>query len=52
MPRFPQGEKLPVDGIGNTVKVIRIAICEVSDTAPDDGKNEGAQTLGKLGSAA
>ena len=52
MPKGPKGEKRPADVIGNAVKVMRIAIGEESDTAPDDGKNKAAQALGKLGGAA
>lgn len=52
MPKGPKGEKRPADVIGNAVKVMRIAVGEDTDTAPDDGKNKAAQELGKLGGAA
>ena len=52
MPRGPKGEKRPVDVIGNAVKVMRIAVGEETDDAPDDGKNKAAQALGRLGGAA
>ena len=52
MPRGPKGEKRPADVIGNAVKVMRIAVGEDSDVAPDDGNNKAAQALGKLGGAA
>jgi len=52
MPRGPKGEKRPADVIGNAVKVMRIAMGEESDVAPDDGKNKAAQALGRLGGAA
>jgi hypothetical protein len=52
MLRGPEGEKRPADVIGNAVKIMRIAVGEDSDTAPDDGKNKAAQALGKLGGAA
>jgi hypothetical protein len=52
MPKGPKGEKRPADVIGNAVKVMRIAVGEESDAAPDDGKNKAAQALGKLGGAA
>ncbi|MDP8997217.1 MAG: RNA-binding protein [Pseudomonadota bacterium] len=52
MPRGPKGEKRPADVIGNAVKVMRIAVGDESDAAPDDGKNKAAQALGKLGGAA
>ena len=52
MPKGPKGEKRPADVIGNAVKVMRIAVGDESDAAPDDGKNKAAQALGKLGGAA
>jgi hypothetical protein len=52
LPKGPKGEKRPADVIGNAVKVMRIAVGEESDVAPDDGKNKAAQALGKLGGAA
>ena len=52
MPRGPKGEKRPADVIGNAVKVMRIAVGEDTDTAPDDGKNKAAQELGRMGGAA
>ncbi len=52
MPKGPKGEKRPADVIGNAVKVMRIAVGEESDVAPEDGKNKAAQALGKLGGAA
>jgi uncharacterized membrane protein len=52
MPKGPKGEKRPADVIGNAVKVMRIAVGEESDAAPDDGKNKAAQELGKLGGLA
>lgn len=36
MPRGPKGEKHSADVIGNAVKVMRIAVGEESDEAPDD----------------
>lgn len=52
MPTGPKGQKRPADVIGNAVKVMRIAVGEESDVAPDDGKNKAAQALGRLGGAA
>lgn len=52
MPKGPKGEKRPADVIGNAVKVMRIAVGDESDDAPDDSKNKAAQALGKLGGAA
>jgi hypothetical protein len=52
MPKGPKGEKRPADVIGNAVKIMRIAVGEESENAPDDGKNKAAQALGKLGGAA
>lgn len=49
MPKGPKGEKRPADVIGNVVKVMRIAVGEESDIAPDDGKNKAAQVLGRKG---
>ena len=52
MPKGPKGEKRPADVVGNAVKVMRIAVGEDSDVAPDDGKNKAAQALGRLGGVA
>jgi hypothetical protein len=52
VPKGPKGEKRPADVIGNAVKVMRIAVGEDADAAPDAGKNKAAQALGKLGGAA
>jgi hypothetical protein len=52
MPKGPKGEKRPADVIGNAVKVMRIAVGEDTDTAPDDGKNKAAQELGRMGGTA
>lgn len=37
MPKGPNGEKRPADGIGNAVRIMQIATGEVEDTTPDDG---------------
>jgi hypothetical protein len=42
MPRGLKGEKRPADVIGNAVKVMRIAVGEDSEAAPDEGKNKAA----------
>ena len=52
MPKGPKGEKRPADVIGNAVKVMRIAVGEDDETVPNDGKNEAAQKLGRLGGKA
>ena len=39
MPKGSQGEKRPADVIGNTVKVMRIAVGDEAEAVPDDGKN-------------
>lgn len=52
MPKGPKGEKRPADAIGAAIKVARIAIGEIEDEAPDDGKNKAAQALGRLGGQA
>ena len=49
MPRGPKGEKRPADVIGNAVRIMQIAIGEVEDNAPDDGKDKAAQVLGAKG---
>jgi hypothetical protein len=40
MPKGPKGEKRPADVNGNAVKVMRIAVGELPDDVPDDGKNK------------
>ncbi len=38
MPKGPQGQKSPADVIGNAVRVMRIALGEVSETPLDSGR--------------
>lgn len=52
MPKGPKGERRPADVIGNAVKVMRIAVGEIEDTVPEDGKNKAAQELGRMGGKA
>jgi hypothetical protein len=52
MPRGPKGEKRPADLIGNSVKVMRIAVGEDFDDLPENGKNKAAQERGRLGGTA
>jgi len=52
MPKGPKGQKRPADVIGNAVKVMKIATCEETDDAPDDGKDKAAQSLGQRGGKA
>jgi hypothetical protein len=52
MPKGPKGEKRPADVIGNAVLIGRIATGEVEDAAPDDGKDKGAQAMGRKGGKA
>jgi hypothetical protein len=52
MPKGPKGEKRKADVIGNAVHIMRIATGEVEDTTPDDGKDKGAQAMGRKGGAA
>ena len=52
MPKGPKGEKRPADVIGAAVMVAQIAIGEIDDESPDDGKNKAAQELGRLGGKA
>ena len=48
MPKGPLGEKRPVDVIGTTFMLARIATGQIED-APDQAKNPAAVALGKLG---
>ena len=52
MPKGLKGEKRPADVIGAAVMVAQIAIGEIDDESPDDGKNKAAQELGRLGGKA
>jgi hypothetical protein len=52
MPRGPRGERRPADGVGNAVKVMRIATGEETDELSDDGKDPAAKALGKKGGTA
>ncbi len=52
MPKGPRGEKRPADAIARAVQIGRIAIGEIEDTAPADGKDPHAKALGAKGGAA
>ncbi len=53
MPRGPKGEKRPADVVGNAVHIMRIATCEIDETATtEDGKNAAAVALGRMGGKA
>lgn len=52
MPKGPKGEKRKADVIGNAVHIMRIAIGEIEDATPDDGKDKAAQAMGRKGGAA
>lgn len=52
MPTGPKGEKRPADAIGLAVKIARIATGEDEDVVPDDGKDKGAQEIGRKGGKA
>lgn len=53
MPKGPKGQKRPADVIGNAVRVMQIATGEVEEeTETDEGKDKGAQAMGKKGGAA
>jgi hypothetical protein len=53
MPKGPQGQKRPADTVSNAVRVAKILTGEVEeDTGDDDGKDKGAQALGRKGGAA
>jgi hypothetical protein len=52
MPRGPKGEKRPADANQRAVMIGRIAIGEIEDKVPDDGKNAAAVALGRMGGKA
>ena len=52
MPKGPKGQKRPADGIGNAIKVARIATGEETEDMPDDGKDPAAKSLGSRGGKA
>lgn len=52
MPKGPNGEKRPADAVGLAVHIARIATGEIEDTPEDDGKDKGAQAMGRKGGAA
>ena len=53
MARAPKGQKRPASGIGEAVKVMRIAAGgEQEDFPADDGKDKAAQSLGRRGGKA
>ena len=53
MPRGPKGEKRPADlVIGAAIMVGKIATGEVEDKMTDDGKNQAAVALGRMGGQA
>lgn len=50
MPKGPRGERRPADVISRAVRVMRIATGEETEDAPvDDGKDKGAQAMGRKG---
>ena len=49
MPKGPDGQKRPVDVIGNAVKVMRIATGEEEEEFEDNGKDPAAKVLGRRG---
>ena len=51
MPRGPKGQKRPADVVSNAVHVLKVLTGEDTDQAPDDGKDEAAQSLGRRGGA-
>ncbi len=53
MPKGPNGQKRPVDVIGNAVHVMKVLTGEAGDNAPaDDGKDPAAKALGAKGGKA
>jgi hypothetical protein len=48
LPKGPQGQKRPADTIANAIRVAKILTGEIAeDTGADDGKDKGAQALGR-----
>ncbi len=53
MPKGPQGQRRPADTVANAIRVAKILTGEIEeDTGADDGKDKGAQALGKKGGKA
>ena len=53
MPIGPKGEKRPADVIANAVRVMQIATGEADEAFDaDDGKDKGAQAMGRKGGKA
>jgi hypothetical protein len=52
MPKGPQGQKRPVDVIGNAVKVMRIATGEETEEIETDRAKSAAAELGSRGGKA
>ncbi len=52
MPTGPRGQKRPIDVASNAVHVMKVLTGEATDDAPDDGKDRGAQAMGRKGGAA
>jgi hypothetical protein len=52
MPKGPKGQKRPADGIGDAVKVMRIATGEETEELTAEGKSKAAVELGRKGGAA
>jgi hypothetical protein len=53
MPKGPQGQSRPADTVANAVRVAKILTGEIDEsTEIDDGKDRGAQALGRKGGAA
>jgi hypothetical protein len=53
MPKGPPGQKRPADTVSNAIRIAKILTGEIEeDTGQDDGKDKGAQALGRKGGAA
>jgi hypothetical protein len=52
VPKGPQGQRPPADVNSRGAMITKIAVGEIEDKAPDDGKNKAAQELGRLGGKA
>jgi hypothetical protein len=52
MPKGPQGQKRPADTVANAIHVAKVLTGEIDEAPIDDGKDKGAQALGRKGGAA
>ena len=45
MPKGPNGEQRPADGVANAVRVMQIATGEIDETPPVSGRRRSGQAL-------